>query len=64
MYLSGQLCEKYPNKDVMLGIAVAEYPKLNVTPEYASLSAKTNITMYVANDGEEDIAFILQFVSV
>ena len=65
VFLAPQLCKKFPNHDVTLGISVAEYPTLNVTSQYASLFGKINLLLYITDgrSAQEEIAFILQFVS-
>ena len=64
MILTQELCKKYPNKKVMLGIAASDYPRLNVTEEYAAMFAEANLSMYVDNDGREELAFVLALVRV
>ena len=59
-----ELCKKFPdNKKVMFGIVASDYPRLNVTKEYAVMHAEANLSMYVNNDGGEELAFTLVAVS-
>ena len=46
---------------VMFGIAASDYPRLEVTPEYAVMHAKANASMYVDNG---DLVFTLALVKV
>jgi hypothetical protein len=57
--VSKELCKKYPNKGVMFGIAASDYPRLNITEGYAAMSAEASLSMYVDNDGREELAFVL-----
>ena len=60
--LTQELCKKYPNKGVMFGIAASDYPRLNITEGYAAMSAEASLSMYVDNNGREELAFVLALV--
>jgi lipopolysaccharide-binding protein len=57
--VSPLLCKKYPNKKVMFGVVASDYPRLKITPEYAVVMGKALASMYVKNNGHEEIAFSL-----
>ena len=59
-----ELCKKFPDKDVMFGIVASDYPRLEVTEKYAVMHARANASMYVDNDGREELAFTLALVSL
>ena len=59
-----ELCKKYPDMKVMFGVVASDYPRLYVTTEYAAMHAKANVSMYVDNEGKEEIAFTLALVSL
>ncbi|CAI8033026.1 Bactericidal permeability-increasing protein [Geodia barretti] len=61
--VSPELCKKYPNKKVMFGVVASDYPRLNITPEYAVVMGKALASMYVKNNGREEIAFTLNLCS-
>ena len=56
------LCKKYPNKKVMFGVIARDYPRLNITPEYAVVMGKGLASMYVENNGHIELAFTLELV--
>ena len=62
MVLTQELCKKYPNKKVMFGIAASDYPRLNIREGYAAMFAEASLSMYVDNDGREELAFVLALV--
>ena len=47
----------------MFGILANDYPRLNVTDEYAVMSANATLSVYVDNDGRKELAFSLILVS-
>jgi hypothetical protein len=57
--VSPELCKKYPNKKVMFGVVASDYPRLKITPEYAVAMGKALASMYVENNGHEELAFTL-----
>jgi lipopolysaccharide-binding protein len=57
--VSPMLCKKYPNKKVMFGVVASDYPRLKITPEYAVAMGKALASMYVENNGHEELAFTL-----
>ena len=62
LVLTQELCKKYPNKKVMFSIAASDYPRLNITEGYAAMFAEASLSMYVDNDGTEELAFVLAMV--
>ena len=58
------LCKKYPNKKVMFGVVASDYPRLKITPEYAVAMGKALASMYVENNGHEELAFTLALVRI
>ena len=46
----------------MFGVIASDYPRLNITPEYAVVMGKALASMYVKNNGREEIAFTLNLV--
>ena len=46
----------------MFGVVASDYPRLNITPEYAVVMGKALASMYVKNNGHEEIAFTLNLV--
>ena len=47
----------------MFNVAASDYPKLEVTEKYAVVHAKADASMYVDNDGREELAFTLALVN-
>ena len=58
------MCKKYPNKKVMFGVVASDYPRLRITPEYAVAMGKALASMYVENNGHEELAFTLALVRI
>ena len=46
----------------MFSIAASDYPSLNITEGYAAMFAEASLSMYVNNDGTEELAFVLAMV--
>ena len=56
------MCKKYPDKKVMFGIMASDYPRLKVTPKQAVMTGQALASMYVDNNGREELAFTLELV--
>ena len=46
----------------MFGVVANDYPRLKVTPEYAVMIGRAHASMYVDNNGREELAFTLALV--
>ena len=64
MVFTQEFYEKYANKKVTFGIAASDYPRLNITEGYATIFAEADLSVYVDNDGREELAFVLAMVRV
>jgi hypothetical protein len=54
-----ELCNTFRDNKVKFGVAASKYPRLNVTEDYATMSADASLSMYVDNNGTEELAFSL-----
>ena len=48
----------------MFGVVASDYPRLKITPEYAVAMGKALASMYVENNGHEELAFTLALVRI
>ena len=46
----------------MFGIMASDYPRLKVTPKQAVMTGQALASMYVDNNGREELAFTLELV--
>ena len=58
-----ELCNTFRDNKVKFGITASNYSRLNVTEDYATMSANASLSMYVDNNGTEELAFSLVLVS-